>query len=411
MDGYHFGSLTLVRLHQGPLAFCIDPYLQFMQEQGFVQQTADQRARLVADFSRWLEKCGHGAEDVSQEKIDKYLRFRYRQLSPQNYDSVALQRLIELLRRMGVISVQTPQPIVNARDVLLEEYRLYLVQQRALAARTLDYYLPFACQFLDECFNPNRINISKLCAQDVTAFVGQQAKMLSRNGAKHMTAALRSFLRYLHYRGDLGCNLDACVPAVACWSLSEIPKYLDHSQVQRLLDYCDRQTALGLRNYAILLLLARLGLRASEVASLKLEDIDWEAGHIVVRDKGDRSAQLPLPVDVGEAVAAYLQRGRPSCSTRFIFVRFMAPRRGLAGPSSISSIVRCAMIRAGIDSQRKGAHVLRHSLATHMLRQGGSLAEVGEILRHRDSNTTAIYAKVDLTALRMLAPQWPGGNL
>lgn len=412
MDKYLFGSLTLLRLHQGPLGFCIDSYLQLLREQGYVQRTADQRARLVADFSRWLDDSGCGAKDVSPEKIDKYLKYRYRHRCPQEYDSVTLHRLIDLLCQMSVISAQTPPlTVISACDRLLDDYRLYLVQQRALAARTLEYYLPLTRQFLCECFTPDRINPSELCAQDVTGFVSRQAKTLSRNGTKHMTAALRSFLRYLHYRGDLACNLAACVPAVACWSLSEIPKYLDPSQVQRLLDCCDRQTALGIRDYAILLILARLGLRASEVACLKLEDICWDAGHITVHDKGGCSAQLPLPVDVGEAIAAYLRKGRPCCSSRSVFVRFMAPRRGLIGPGAISSIVRRALIRAGIDSQRKGAHLLRHSLATHMLRQGGSLAEIGEILRHRDPNTTAIYAKVDLTALRTLAPPWPGGAL
>jgi site-specific recombinase XerD len=340
-----------------------------------------------------------------------YLEYRYRHRCPQDYDSAALHRLIDLLCQMGVISARVPPITMTARDRLLDDFRLYLVQQRALSARTLKYYLPLTRQFLSEYFTADTINLSQLCAQDVTWFVKRQAQMLSREGAKHMTAALRSFLRYLRYRGDLATDLAACVPAVACWSLSEIPKYLEPSQVQRILDHCNRQTTVGLRDYAILLLLARLGLRASEVAFLKLEDIDWEAGHITVHDKGGYSAQLPLPVDVGEAIAAYLQKGRPSCSSRSIFVRVMAPRRGFLGPSTISTIVRYAIARAGIDSQRKGAHLFRHSLATHMLRQGGTLLEVGEILRHRDPNTTAMYAKVDLTALRTLAPPWPGGDL
>jgi site-specific recombinase XerD len=411
MNEYLFGPLTLSRLHQGPLGFCLDSYLRLLREQGYVQRTADQRARLVADFSRWLNDNGCGAEDVSPEKVDVYLEYRYRHRCPQDYDSAALHRLIDLLCQMGVISARVPPITMTARDRLLDDFRLYLVQQRALSARTLKYYLPLTRQFLSEYFTADTINLSQLCAQDVTWFVKRQAQMLSREGAKHMTAALRSFLRYLRYRGDLATDLAACVPAVACWSLSEIPKYLEPSQVQRILDHCNRQTTVGLRDYAILLLLARLGLRASEVAFLKLEDIDWEAGHITVHDKGGYSAQLPLPVDVGEAIAAYLQKGRPSCSSRSIFVRVMAPRRGFLGPSTISTIVRYAIARAGIDSQRKGAHLFRHSLATHMLRQGGTLLEVGEILRHRDPNTTAMYAKVDLTALRTLAPQWPGGDL
>lgn len=410
MNEYNFGSLTLSRLHQGPLSFCIDSYLQLLHEQGYVQRTADQRARLVADFSRWLNDSGCAAEDVSPEKVDEYLKYRYRHRCPQEYDSAALHRLTDLLCQMSVISTQRSPATMSASDRLLDDYRLYLAQQRGLSAGTLQYYLPLTRQFLGECFRSDTIDLSQLCAQHVTGFVRRHAQMLSREGAKHMTAALRSFLRYLRYRGDVAADLAACVPAVACWSLSEIPKYLEANQVQRILDHCNRQTAVGLRDYAILLLLARLGLRASEVACLKLQDIDWEAGHITVHGKGGYSSQLPLPVDVGQAIAAYLQKGRPSCSGRSVFVRAMAPRRGFLGHGAITTIVSDAIVRAGIDSQRKGAHLLRHSLATSMLRQGGTLREIGEILRHRDPNTTAIYAKVDLTALRTLAPPWPGGD-
>jgi len=198
---------------------------------------------------------------------------------------------------------------------------------------------------------------------------------------------------------------------VAGWSLSDIPKLLEPAQIQQVLDHCNLQTAIGFRDRAILLLLARLGLRAGEVAFLKIEDIDWEAGQITVHGKGGSSDQLPLPADLGKAIATYLQKGRPICSSRYVFVRARAPRRGFAGASAIDSVVRCALARAGIDSQRKGAHLFRHGLATQMLRQGGSLSEIGSILRHRDPNTTAIYAKVDLPALRELARPWTGGEL
>jgi site-specific recombinase XerD len=312
---------------------------------------------------------------------------------------------------MGVISSQTPPIIGTPRDRWLDDFRLYLAQERALAIGTVRNYLFFTSQFLGECFTSDTIDLSHLCAQNVTGFVRRRAQTPTRKRAKTMITALRSFLRYLHYHGDLATDLAGCVPSVAGWSLSEVPKYLEPRQVQRVLDHCDRQAALGLRNYAILLLLARLGLRANEVAFLKLEDIDWEAGKITVQGKGGGLAQLPLPVDVGETIAAYLQKGRPSCSSRSVFVRARAPRRGFLGPGAISSIVRHALAQAGIDSQHKGAHRLRHSLATQMLRQGASLAEIGEILRHRDPNTTAIYAKVDLTALRTLALPWPGGEL
>jgi integrase/recombinase XerD len=412
MNKFVFGPQALLRLHEGPLGFCIDSYLELLHEQGFTHKSADLRIRLVADFSRWLNENRYRAEDVSPEKVDQYLKYRYQHRCPQGGDSAALNRLVDLLCRMGVICSQTPPMVTTPSDRLLDDdFRLYLAHERALSVATLKYYLLFTRQFVRECFTADTIDLSQLCTQDVTGFIRRHAQTLSQKHAKVMTTALRSFLRYLRYRGDVATDLAACVPAVACWSLSEIPKFLEPSQVQCVLDHCNRQTAVGLRDYAILLLLARLGLRASEVAFLKLEDIDWQAGHITVHGKGGQSAQLPLPVDVGEAIVAYLQRGRPSCSSRSIFLRALAPRRGFLGPSAISSIARHALIRARIDSQRKGAHLFRHGLATQMLRRGGSLAEIGEILRHRDPNTTAIYAKVDLTALRTLAPPWPGGEL
>jgi site-specific recombinase XerD len=402
---------TILRMHEGPLGFCIDSYSGLLHERGYARQSARLQIRLVADFSRWLRQNGYAAEEITPERVNRFLQCRGQHLRPTKGDSAALHRLIDLLCQTGVISSQTPPMIMTPCDRLLDDFRLYLAQERALSMATLQNYLPFTRQFLCECFTPNRIELSRLSAKNVTAFVERHAPTLGRKRAQLMTTALRSFLRYLRYRGDLATDLAACVPSVACWSLSEVPKFLEPSQVQRILDHCDRQTVFGRRDYAILLLLARLGLRASEVAFLKLEDIDWEAGQITVHGKGGHSAQLPLPVDVGEAIAVYLQEGRPSCSSRSVFVRGRAPRRGFLGQDAIGSIVKHALARAGINSQHKGAHLFRHSLATQMLRQGASLAEIGEILRHRHPNTTAIYAKVDLTALRTLALPWPGGEL
>jgi site-specific recombinase XerD len=196
---------------------------------------------------------------------------------------------------------------------------------------------------------------------------------------------------------------------VAGWRLSDIPRSLERDQVERLLRGCDRSTVVGHRNRALLLLLARLGLRAGEVVRLTLEDIDWDAGVLIIRGKGAREDQLPLPRDVGQALASYLRRTRPSCTTRRVFVRVRAPLRGFASSVAISTIVRRALERAGIESPCKGAHLLRHSLASRMLAHHASLAEIGEILRHRSPNTTQIYTKVDLVALRALAQAWPGG--
>ena len=226
-----------------------------------------------------------------------------------------------------------------------------------------------------------------------------------------MVSALRSFFRYLRHRGDIATDLAACVPSIANWQFSALPKFLQPDQVQQVLNQCDRRTAQGRRDYAILLLLARLGLRACEIVSLTLDDIHWQAGEISIQGKGNRSALLPLPPDVGQAIAAYLEKDRPACSTRRVFIRMKAPRRGFANSEAISTIVARTLKRAGIDSPHTGAHLFRHTLATQMLRQGATLADIALLLRHRSLNTTTLYAKVDLTALRALAQPWPGGAL
>ena len=204
-------------------------------------------------------------------------------------------------------------------------------------------------------------------------------------------------------------DLAACVPTVPSWSLSTLPRFLPAATVECLLKRCDQKTSSGRRNHAILLLLARLGLRAGEVVGLNLDDIDRDAGQMTIRGKGGRSAQLPLPADVGAAVAAYLRHDRPASSSRRVFLRHRAPLTGFSNSSTLSSIVRRALKHAGVASPHTGAHLLRHSLATSLLRQGGSLDEIGELLRHKSPNTTAIYAKVDVTALHSLALPWPGG--
>jgi site-specific recombinase XerD len=220
---------------------------------------------------------------------------------------------------------------------------------------------------------------------------------------------LRSFLQYARYQGAVTLDLAAAVPAVANWSMPSIPRAIGDEQVRQLLASIDRRTAMGRRDYAIVLLLARLGLRANEVSGLELEDINWEAGQVSVRGKRGHRTVLPLPADVGAAMAAYLRHGRPPSASRRVFLRSKAPIQGFLGQCAIGSIIRHRLHRAGIAAPTTGAHQFRHALATRMLRHGASLTEIGEMLRHRSSQTTAIYAKVNLTALRTLALPWPGG--
>jgi site-specific recombinase XerD len=227
-----------------------------------------------------------------------------------------------------------------------------------------------------------------------------------------MTVVMRSFLGYLFQTGRTRTNLAMAVPTVAGWRLSELPRYLEVAQVEKLLRSCDRRRKIGKRNYAVLLLLARLGLRAGEVSTLTLNDINWDAGELRIRGKGDRVDRLPLPKDVGQAIADYLQKGRPRCSSRRVFIQSKAPYAGFASqPNAICGIVRSTLARAHIQTRNRGAHLLRHSLATRMLGNGGSLAEIGRVLRHQQIQTTEIYAKVDLNALRAMTHPWIGGAL
>jgi site-specific recombinase XerD len=290
-----------------------------------------------------------------------------------------------------------------------QAFERYLREERALATATIINYVPFIRSFLKDRFGHGEIILSRLSARDVVRFVQRQAPRLHLKRAKLLTTALRSFLRYARYRGEITVDLAAAVPVVANWSMTSIPRAIAANQVRQLLASINRRTAMGRRDYAILLLLARLGLRSSEVVLLELDDIDWNVGQLRVRGKGGQHTELPLSAEVGQAIADYLRRGRPASVSRRVFLRAKAPIRGFRGASGVGSIVRHALKRAGINAPTHGAHQVRHGLATEMLRQGASLSEIGDVLGHRHPQTTLIYTKVDLGALRPLALPWPGG--
>ena len=293
-------------------------------------------------------------------------------------------------------------------DVLLGDFEKFLRSERGLAPATLKNYLPIVRRFLVERPDSHVLRFDELRATDLHGFIIRSAQRGSLGRAKLTVTAMRSFLRFLRQRGILATDLAAAMPSVANWRLSHLPKTLPPHQVEQLLASCDRNTPAGQRDYAILLLLARLGLRGGEVVSMTLDDLIWECGEIVVRGKGQRLARMPLPPDVGSALANYLRHVRPACATRRVFIRMHAPLCGLRGPSTICCIVRRALKRAGVTSDFKGAHLLRHSLATDLLRRGASLDEIGQLLRHSQPITTQIYAKVDIAALRSIGLAWPG---
>jgi len=407
MEQFFKNPQTLLRLRECPLGPYIESFVKQLIEQGYAQCSVHSYLRLVADFCCWLEQQRVTVEKITPEHIKQYFKQPHRP-SRRGY-AFTLQRFLDFLRQQGVIPKKTTPTAQTPVELLADEFRSYLRQERALAETTVIYYLGFIRRFLKDRFADGEVDLSALCAADVVGFVERQAAGLHRKRAQVMTTALRSFLQYARYRGDLKMDLAAAVPSVANWAMASIPRFLSPAQVELVLAHCNRQTAIGRRDYAILLLLARLGLRGGEVVALTLDGIDWEAGYISLCGKGGQQTTLPLPVDVGEAIADYLKNGRPSTANRRLFLRGRAPAVGFRGPVAISSLVMHALRRAGIDAPHKGAHLFRHSLATGMLGQGASLAEIGELLRHRSPETTTIYAKVDLGSLRTLALPWPGG--
>lgn len=398
-------------MHEGPLGCYVDDFAVLLHEQGYSRQFAACQIRWVADFSRWLYKQGLSAADLSQQSVSCYLRYRKSRMRIRGGVQSTLDRLLNLLREKGISRQKSFNIVKNARQEEEERYKNYLLSERGLSPQTLPNYLGFIRQFLQERFGEGTLRLSHLRAEDITEYVQRHAHSLSPSRNQLLTTALRSFLRYLRHQGDIEADLAACVPAVASWKLSSLPKFIEPYQVQRVLDCCDRRTFQGRRNYAILLLLARLGLRAGEVVVLTLDDIRWESSELILHGKGRRITKLPLTQEVGQAIADYLKNGRPPCSTRRLFIRNHAPHSGFASSMAISSLVQRALKQAGLNPPHKGAHLFRHSLATHMLRHGASLSEIGQLLRHRQINTTAIYAKVDQIALKSLARPWPGGAL
>ena len=394
---------------QGSLLAFMQVFVQQMQAQGYAAASVKISSRLVRDFVAWLHQRGIESCSLAATHVGHYLDERWLHRRRRRGDAFTLRGFVRFAAADGCAAQPEPLAVTTPARRVRQEFEQYLLRERGLAAASIRLYGDAVGRFLEHAFGDGEVRLDQLTAADVIRFVQVDAARLHHSKrAKVMTSALRSFLQYGRYRGDIHADLHACVPTVANWSMAGIPRTISASQVHSLLARCDQRTATGRRDYAMLLLLARLGLRAGEVVELRLDDLDWDEGAIRIRGPAQRCDRLPMPADVGAALVDYLRDGRPACPARNVFIRSRAPRRGLLGPSAVSCIVLRALRRAGIDSPLKGAHLLRHSLATQMLGHGASLGEIGEILRHRNPQTTTIYAKVDLVSLHALALPWPG---
>jgi site-specific recombinase XerD len=391
----------------GPLALHAAGFRHELARLGYTLNATCDQLRLMAHVSRWLEARGLGVDDLTSGRVEEFLAHRRSEGYSLWLSAKAMVPMLGYLRGMG--AVPTPVRVAAATEAerLGERYRDYLVQERGLAAGTITGYLHVARLFLVARAVDDELHLDRLSAVDVTEFVLAECAARSVGSAKYVVCGLRSLLRYLYVAGDIDTALDAAVPTVAGWRLAGVPATIGAGEVARLLASCDRRTAFGRRDYAVLVLLSRLGLRAGEVAALQLADIDWRAGEIVVRGKGRRQERLPLPTDVGETLAGWVRRGRPRCECPTVITRVRAPHAPLTS-GGVSGIVAAACRRAGVRVVH--AHRLRHSAATGMLRAGASLTEVGQVLRHASVLSTAVYAKVDRDRLGDLALPWPASG-
>lgn len=409
LDDFLNGSWTIRDLRAGPFRDCIDLYTARLRKDGYSTVTARYSVRIVNCFIRWLTEHHFDRADIDEQLVVRFFEDEDRGCSLRGGDPAAIDRFMEVLREARIVAPALPLPL-SPTDQMLERFRAYLDHQHGLSPRSCTAYVRFTRPFLHDMSITQPSDFAELAPTDVLGYVERHARDASAATAVAMCSRLRSFLRYLQVEGLIAHDLAACVPSVKKWRHTALPTYLSAAQLDQVLQHCDQSTASGRRDYAVLLLLARLGLRAQEVATLTLDDIDWRAGHFRILGKGRQQAIMPLPPDVGAAIAAYLKSGRPVSDRRQLFLRVHPPHTGFPPTSGIRDIAARTLRRAGIsDIAHRGSHIFRHSLATELLRSGAALTQISQVLRHKDHNTTRIYAKVDLASLHTLSLPWPGG--
>jgi len=394
----------------------VEAYLERLRATGYAQKTLNDRRRVAASFAEWLRRKKLSVGEAAESHVAAFLRRTGLRRSKTRLPSerAALRGLISHLQGAVGTGSLIPGSTETPHAALENRYVDYLRNERGLAERSVQVYLPQVREFLRAWEAAmGLLSPPALEAQFVRNFLLDRVRSRDRafESVRLLAAALRSLLHFLFLRGETTQDLAVAVPTVRRWSLARVPSFLSPEEVEQVLATTDRTTEHGRRDYAVLLLLARLGLRAGEVTALEIGDIHWRTAEIVVRGKGREFARLPLLADVGEALALHLQGNRRFSTSRRVFLRQTGPSIGFTGPSAVSCVVRAALIKAGLRSSRRGAaHLLRHSLATRMIRQGASLAQISEVLRHRSLVTTQIYTKVDFETLRGVARAWPGAG-
>ena len=414
LDSFRIWPHIRARLRAGPLGPHLDGFVELLQKEGYARRVVRRHIRAAGVFGRWLQRRQLAASQVDEVAMSRFIaglgryptrlrpRGRLRDLA------FGVRKLAEMLWQQGVAR-RAESRAPTAAEQWLQSFNEYLERVNGVTLGTRRNYLRYARTLIETRFGSGAPEWSQLRADDITDFVCAQAARLKASGCRAPVTATRALLRYLATSGAVPAGIEGAVPTVREWKLASLPRHLPADQVVQLLASCGESTGVELRNRAILVLLARLGLRAGEVAALSLDDIDWRTGSLVIRaGKTRRERQLPLPDQAGQALAAYLRGGRPQSPQRRLFLR-VRPPRGPLKPSAVTTIAECALRRAGVKVSRSGAHVFRHTLATQMVRSGVALKAVADVLGHANLQTTSIYAKLDLGTLARVALPWPGG--
>ncbi len=388
---------------RGPLARYASDFEIHLLAVGYHSGPIRRQLQLVAQLSSWMDETGLNAADLVGERLTKFLDFRKSSGTTVLLSSRALEPVLVFLQSVGALVNDNTARATRPHGDLLDAYEHYLSVERSLVASTIGVYVREAAGAINRLVTRNS-DLWSLSPRAMTTFVVSEVGSRGVASAKQMVNALNSLCRYLFVAGLTRVDLCGVIPGVPGWTAMTPPHAVDAHRVERLCESFDLATSCGRRDYAMVLLALRLGLRSFEVTSIRLEDLDWFAGELVVRGKGHVMERLPLPSDVGSALASYLSQSRPASEEQLVFLTEHAPTRGLSR-SALGAVIARGCARAGID--RFGAHALRHTAATNALRAGAPLAEVSELLRHRSAASTARYAKVDFAALRPLAREWP----
>jgi len=392
------------------IASQVDPFLADLKKAGYPANTLCTKRAALRKFTTWRRRRKNAGAEPNDPEVKAFMaKVCKLTTAHRSLASTALFGFLEHLRRHGVIRTPCPTVPDTVSWRLEQNYADFLRNEKGLADLSLRVYLPVAANLLKYLESKHGTPaFRRLDATIVRSFLFERAQDRSSEYVRLLAISLRSFLRFLHVRGEIGGDLTVAIPSVRKWSQTRVPKKLTPAEVDRVLAVPDRNTATGRRDYAILLLLAKLGLRAGEVIALQLNDLRWRTGEILIRGKGAGRDLLPLPHEIGTAIARYLRLDRGLRSTPRVFLRTNAPRVPLTGPASIGHIVRRCLLCAGIERPKHiAAHLFRHTLASRMLQQGAKLPDIAEVLRHRSYSSTEIYAKIDLSSLNEVIRPWP----